>query len=248
MIGHIVFDKNNRYMLVGENHDGDYVFDFNDDTHINNLHKLIIANENKLTLWHEGPTSFAISLSFKNFHTNLTAWLTKNNIKSCCDIIVKGWETDGVKFDKKDEKTCILLGVSPGFAIQALRPYLDGNRSMLDAIISSRKFMGEDSIPVTKKECIEALMDGNKPSDVLIFIQQPKSATMTNLKKMYSNDENKITAKYFEGVKNPMPNSELYKRIKRFNEARDVHLSQKLKFGGIFLAGNDHVPAVEKLI
>ena len=66
----------NSYILIGENHTGEFAFDFNNKKHIDELSKYINSRDKKITLWYEGDKS-SISQSYKNFKDKLTKKIPK---------------------------------------------------------------------------------------------------------------------------------------------------------------------------
>lgn len=239
---HIIFDPRNRYIGVGENHVGAHAFDFNNESHTSQLKNVLANHGSSISVFYEGPNERAKSPSYKNFVNELKKWKKINNIKS--SIREVGWETDAT-FPKEIEYSTILLGPEPPQVISLIGKYLDGKRSLLDAIVDCKNFKGSQSRGPTKEEVIRALSNGSKPSDVLETMMEDKSANPTTVRKIYGG----MRDKYFEGTRNALVGTPLYRRVNKFNELRDTLLARRMHTqGGIFLAGDDHIRLVENIL
>lgn len=245
MKGHIILKPEKKYIGIGEDHAGAYVFSFSNSTHLNALVQLL-NNQKNITVWFEGPNLSAKSKSFKNFVKELKTYIQKQKL----NIIIneKGWEI-GYAFPKDIEYASILLGPDVSWVLSILAKELTGNQPLITAIAKSHAFRGTQAKAADEKDIIEALTDYYKPTDILELMMSENSATVNNVKAIWGGEYAAMRAKYFEGTPGALLSSKVYKRVNSFNKLRDKNLANKMKsYGGIFLAGNDHIRLVSKML
>ncbi len=234
-----------KFICIGENHTGEYSFDFDNKEHYKSLLNYIVKNDFKVDLWYEGVGT--PSKSFTNFKTELTKKIPGLNIKQ------KSWEEGMPLPNREDTIAGVVLGAEVPTYKKLIGQELNGNQTLLEAIVkSSRNWkvsqLGSRSA-MTEIEIKKALSDGTRPSDVLLEMQKPNSASMQTLNKLYAGGQNAMRAKYFKDGSGALKSSEIYARVARFNDHRDLFLVSKIKQnGGIFLMGDGHVTEVKKLI
>ena len=245
-----------NYICIGEDHEGRYAFNFSNSDDCAKLTTFIVNKKFNITLWYEGESETNTGKSFPQFKSDLKEYLTRSNLKPT--IKIDGWDRGG-NYKRIDVIAGILLGANYSNIVDIIGTQaLDGKQTLLSVYADSFKnFKTRElgSITLSQKEIIAALSNGTKPSDVLALMQQPKSATKETLKKIYGDERGgsykAMRAKYFKrdahspASHTPLISSAVFKRVERFNDARDDNLAQKIKHhGGIFLMGDGHVDAV----
>lgn len=234
-----------NYIGIGEDHNGDYAFDFYDKNETDLLSKFL-NNKDRVTIWYEGPNVSAKSKSYRNFISDIKKFIDKNKIKISIDE--RGWETD-LKLPKDVDYTNILLGAEPEQYISLFGPQLTGKQTLAEAIVNSKNLKGAQSSTITMKELVDALSNNSKPSDILLEMQKENSATRETIYKIYGGAYNAMRAKYYEGTPGAYTSSKVYQRVQSVNTIRDKHLANKMKtIGGIFLAGDGHIEFVTRYI
>lgn len=237
---HLKFDTNNRYMGIGEDHEGLFAFDFNNKVHLANMKRLLETYKlEKIKIWYEGKTIKQKSKSFDAFIEKFTRTFPN------AQYTILGWETN-IKIPRMIEITNVLLGAEPENYVRMIgTTNLKGGSTLLDVIASSRDF----ALRPTRKEIVTALTDRGKESDILKVMMLPNSNTREVLDILYGGGYNALRAKYYEGTRGALASSDLYKRVKAANDFRDDLLVANLKEkGGIFLAGDGHIQLLKHKI
>ena len=236
-----------NYICIGEDHNGQYAFNFNNKKDCYRLLQFVISKDGVIKLWYEGSREDNTGKSFPKFKNDLTAYLNKCNLQY--NIITDGWDKDNI-FDREDVIAGVLLGGEPNNYKDILGAQLNNRQSLLDAFSKIQWTLREfNNVTTTfkKEEIKEALSSNGKPSDILLEMQEENSANMTTLKKLYGGAYKAMRAKYFEGTPGALTSSKVFERVKRFNDKRDDNLASVIKKnGGIFLMGDGHVDAVKK--
>lgn len=240
---HIFFTE--KYIGIGEDHNGAHAFNFLNQEHVGNLSEYL-KDKSSVKVWYEGPTVQAKSRSYLNFLEQLKKYKSDNDLKF--SVTEVGWEV-GFRLPKQVDYTNILLGAEPDQYIQILGSQLNGKQTLAEAFVKSRGIKGSQSTPITMKDLVDCLSDGSTPSDILIEMQKPNSATQQIVRKIYGGGYSAMRAKYYEGTAGAFTSSSIYKRVQSVNELRDKHLANKMKReGGIFLAGDGHIQYVSRYL
>lgn len=230
-----IFHPEHKYIAIGEDHTGNHGFNFNDSSHVSSLNNMAKIKNNNIPIWFEG----ARSKSFDNFSRELKQFSNSNKLK--LNLKEKCWEHDLIIPSDVSYSTFI-LGPDISWVKNTLGYHLNGNQTLLDAIIKTGKFHDNITSSPTKNDIIRALSEGSKPSEILELMMKEGSATQDTVNQIYNN----LRDRYFEGNSGAYTNSQIYKRIKLFNNMRQKHMAKKMKdFGGIFLAGDSHIPYVK---
>lgn len=231
-----IFHPEHKYIAIGEDHEGSHGFNFSDSSHISSLTNISGRYNNSLNLWFEG----ARSKSFDRFVRDLRSHSSRNGMG--LNLREKSWEHD-LMIPSDVAYSNFLLGPEASWVRQALGHHLNGKQSLLEAIVKSGKFHDTKTPSPSKNDIIKALSDGSKPSDILQLMMKPESATHDNVNLIYNN----LRDRYYEGNAGAYTSSQVYKRVTSFNNIRQKHMAKKMKdLGGIFLAGDSHIPMVRR--
>lgn len=227
-----IFHPEHRYIAIGEDHVGGHGFNFSDPSHVSSLQNMSKIKNKIIPIWFEG----ARSRSFDNFSRELRQFSNANNLN--LNLKEKSWEHDLV-IPSDVSYSNFILGPDVSWVRNALGSHLNGKQTLLDAIVKSGRFHDSRTASPTKNDIIKALSDGSKPSEILELMMKEGSATNETVNQIYTN----LRDRYYEGNSGALTGSQIYKRITSFNTIRQKHMAKKMKdFGGIFLAGDSHIP------